>query len=58
MISCSTSSNNCLLLPINNKNYNIQEKKNRKAMKEMENLDLKTEKGGINCLISLRVAIG
>ena len=42
---------------IYHKNYNFQEKKNVQAMKERENLHLKTDKGGVNCLMSLKVVI-
>ena len=45
-------------LPINPKNCNFREKKNSQVMKEGENLHLKTDKGGINSFISLKVMIG
>ena len=39
------------LLPINHKNYNFREEKSQ-VMKERGNLHQKTEKGGVNCLMS------
>ena len=41
------------LLPINYKYYNFLEKKKSQVMKERENWELKTDKGGVNCLTSL-----
>ena len=42
-----------VFLPINHKNYNFREKKNSQIMKEMENLHLRTDKGGINVPLNL-----
>ena len=38
-----------VLLPIDHKNYTLQEKKNSQVMKKRENLHQKTDKGGVTC---------
>ena len=42
-----------VLIPINHKDYNFREKKNSQVMKERENLHQNTNKGGVNCFMSL-----
>ena len=44
-----------VLLPINHKNYNFREKKNRQVIKERENLHLNTYKGDVNILRPARL---
>ena len=46
-----------VLLPINHKNYNFREKKKLQVMKERENLQLKTGKGGLQSCKLFNVAL-
>ena len=40
-----------VLLPINHKKYNFQEKKKSQVIKQRENLHQEIDKGDVNCLI-------